>query len=338
MTTTGSMRTVLGDVPVAELTGALTHEHVAAQLPGRERGTYLSGGESDDRLELAVRALAPLTAAGINTVVNLSGATHLGQDWTWGFLREVAHATGLHIVAGFGYYTERTWSPGVAALSLDGLVEGFVDAAAGIAGGEVRAGAYGEVATGYQAISAGEERCLRAAAIAHRETGIPIMTHASLGTMVPEQVEILARAGADLEQVVIGHVDLDPDLDRLESVLRRGVTVAFDTLGKEHFDYVLSAHEAPEPGATFTRAWTCTDAARLDALVELIRRGWAGQIVMSTDMLGTEAFVNPETHGRWGYAFLPARILPELRRRGIDGDTIRRITAENPRGLLRVRR
>lgn len=331
------VRAVIADIAVEKISGALMHEHPASLVPGEDAETYLSGGRRDDRIEMAVRALHPLEQHGINTVVSLTGAKHVGRSWPYEFLRELSRRSGINIVAGFAYYTERAWPSRVAELSLDALAESFVSAADHLPGSSVRAGVYGEVGTGFNAISEGEERCLRAVAEAQRHTGLAIMTHASLGTMALEQVDILARAGADLEQVVIGHLDLDARVDYIEQVLRRGVTAAFDTLGKEHFDYTLSRAESYEPGNTLKRAYFRSDEARLDCLTELIRRGWQRQLVLSLDMSGSEAFMNPITHGRYGYSFLPERILPALLARGVDEDAIQQILVENPRAVLAVR-
>jgi phosphotriesterase-related protein len=333
----GYVRTVTGVIPAEQLGGTLMHEHVASLIPGEDAGSYLSGGRENDRLELAIRALAPLRDAGINTVVNLSGATHLGKAWPWPFLQEVSRRSGINIVAGFAYYTERVWPPGIAQLSLDDLAETFIEATDHISTSTVGAGVYGEVGTGFNAISEGEERCLRAVAMAQRQTGLAIMTHASLGTMIPEQVEILATAGADLEQVVIGHADLKPEVDYLEGALRRGVTIAFDTIGKERFDYILGRQESYEPENTLKRAYLRADEERLETLVALIRNGWAGQIVLSSDMSGLEAFFNPTTHGLYGYTFIPDVVMPELRRRGVSEDTLHQITVQNPRTMLTIR-
>lgn len=327
----------MADIGVETISGALMHEHLASLLPGEDAETYLSGGRCQDRIEMAVRALDPLQQQGINTIVSLAGAKHIGRSWPHEFLHELSRRSGMNIITGFAYYTERAWPPHVAQLSLDALAESFVEAADHLPGTTVRAGVYGEVGTGYKAISEGEERCLRAVAEAQRHTGLAIMTHASLGTMAVEQVEILARAGADLEQVVIGHLDLNAQVDYIEQVLRRGVTAAFDTFGKEHFDYTLSRAESYEPDNTLKRACFRSDEARLDCLTELIRRGWQRQVVLSLDMSGIETFMNPLTHGRYGYSFLPDRIVPQLLARGVGEEVIQQILVENPRTVLAVR-
>src|SRR3546814_3851803 len=92
------------------------------------------------------------------------------------------------------------------------MTERFVEDAEGD-GRMVAAGIYGEQATGLEEITPHEEKCLRAVARAHRRTGLAISTHTTHGTMGLEQLDILAEEGADLDRVVIGHMDIQPDPD-----------------------------------------------------------------------------------------------------------------------------
>ncbi len=66
--------------------------------------------------------------------------------------------------------------------------------------------------------------------------------------MAIEQVALLSDEGADLSRVVLGHLDLQPDIVYLEQVLSSGVNVAFDTFGKEWFDYRVPNSEGEGGG------------------------------------------------------------------------------------------
>lgn len=338
-THSGSVVTVTEIVSPAELGRTLMHEHVTTMVPKTGSvGTYLSGGKLNDQFDMATRALSVLGEHQIGTVVNLSGGSlDLRDSEKWSVLRRISTETNLQIVAGFAYGTERNWPDSVLSMSLDELVESFVDAASDILGSGTPAGIFGEVGTSLDAVTEGEERCLRAVAIAQRATGRAISTHSSLGTMGSEQIQILAAAGTDLEQVVIGHADLKPDVDYHESMLRTGVTLAFDTFGKEYFDYILTEEDPLEVGGILKRLYLRTDDARVDALVQLVNRGWAKQLVLSTDMSGYEAYLNQDTHGRHGYGYLPERVLPRLLERGVSESEIHTMLVENPARMLTIR-
>jgi phosphotriesterase-related protein len=154
--------------------------------------------------------------------------------------------------------------------------------------------------------------------------------------MALEQVALLAEEGADLSRVVIGHLDLAPDVAYLEAVLNSGANVAFDTFGKEWFDYRVP-HSEGEGGGEFIKwAYYRPDEDRIRALVELVGRGYEDRIVLSCDMSGAEAYMNPSTHGRHGYAYLPGVVLPRLTEAGISRESLQRMLVENPARVLAV--
>jgi phosphotriesterase-related protein len=325
----GVARAVSGSVAAADLGGVLMHEHIVGLVPGR----YLSAGTLPDERDLAVRALAPLVSWGYRTVVNLTGRAAVGDPSALTGLHDVARRAGVSVVNGFGFYTQRWFPPGVGELSIDDLTRRFVEAATDIAGSGVPAGIYGEVATSLDTITEGEKRCLIAAARAQSVTGLPIYTHATLGTMAEEQVEILLSAGALADLVIIGHQDLRPDRQVLTALLSAGVTVAFDTIGKESFDLVATDASTVPPTIT-KRVCHRPDTARLAALRWLVDSGWERQVVLSMDLSGSEAFMNPATHGAYGYSYLPAVFLPKLAEAGVSRQAIDTMTVGNPVRLL----
>jgi phosphotriesterase-related protein len=214
----GYVQTVLGPVAPQSLGRVMTHEHLGSLVPG----PWLSGGAGDDRANLALDAVQSLPELGFRTIVDLSPYEVVGHDVT--LLREVSERGGLHIVAASSIYLE-PYSPRWALdANVDEMRERFVaDATVGVGDTGIRVGIYGEQATGLNEITAHEEKCLRAAARAHRITGLSINTHTTHGTMALEQVEILRQEKADLSRVVIGHMDIHPDPTYLRAVLAAGV-------------------------------------------------------------------------------------------------------------------
>lgn len=322
------IQTVSGPVGPDELGAVLMHEHVeSVALPG-----FHSGGE-EDADDLARRALAGLPDRGFGTLVDLTGRSRAvgGHDLTT--LRRVSSRLPLHVVVGFAYYKD----PGLEASGegdLDRLTAVYIDQARGVAGAQ--AGIYGEVGTSLDEITPAEELHLRAAARAHVATGLAVSTHCTLGTMALEQVAILEAEGADPGRVVVGHLDLRPDVAYLEKVLATGVNIGFDTFGKEWFDYRVPGSEEAGPGAFVKWAFHRPDEDRLAALAELCRRGHDDRIVLSCDISGAEAWLNPTTHGRHGYSYLPDVVLPRLRQLGVTDTSLRRMTIENPARVLTV--
>lgn len=320
------VQTVAGPVHPEVLGATLMHEHVLSLSPGR----FFSRGRRDDAVYLAEAALAGLRDLGLHALVDLTGRGRAGVVPDVNALRRLSTRTGLAVIVGVSLYKE-PFPAWVAASTADEVADRLVDMA-----DSAGAGIFGEVGSGLNEITPAEEKALRGAARAHLRTGLAVSTHCTLGTMALEQVSILEEEGADLRRVVIGHLDLAPEVDRVEAVLRSEVTVAFDTFGKEWFDYHVPGSEGHN-GAEFVK-WTYrrSDADRLTALIELLRRGWAGQLVLSSDISGREAYLNMHTHGRHGYGFIHERVLPELRAAGVDEASIRMMLVDNPARVLTV--
>jgi predicted metal-dependent phosphotriesterase family hydrolase len=317
--------TATGPVAPETLGATLMHEHLLSLSPGR----FFSGGRWDDAVDLAERALGGLPDLGVGAVVDLTGRTQADRGPDLEALQAISGRTRLAVVIGVSLY-KAPFPDWVAAATVDEIADRFV-AMAAAAG----AGVFGEVGTSLDTITAQEERCLRAAARAHLRTGLAVSTHCTLGTMAREQARILTEEGADLARTVIGHLDLHPDVDAIEAVLRTGVTVAFDTFGKESFDYSVPGSRSPG-GAEVKWAYRRADADRVTALVALLRRGWERQLVVSCDISGREAYLNPQTHGRHGYAYLHQRVLPALRDAGVGEPALHALLVDNPARILAV--
>jgi phosphotriesterase-related protein len=323
------VETVTGTIEARDLGATLMHEHIASLAPP---GFY-SGGNESDVGGLAAQSLQPLADLGIASLVDLTGmtrATNLEAEFAR--LHQMAMGLPVQVIAGFAYYKE-PFLERLGDEDLDQLTERYIEAATiPIAG--VRVGVFGEVGTSLDVILPREELHLRAVARAHVATGLAISTHCTLGTMALEQAQILRSEGADLGRVVLGHLDLRPEVDYLERVLATGVNLGFDTLGKEWFDYRVPGSEG-QGGGSFVK-WTYhrRDEDRLAALALLCERGYDSRIVISSDMSGAEAYLNPTTHGRFGYAYLHRVVLPRLRSLGVMESSLQRMLVENPARIL----
>jgi phosphotriesterase-related protein len=327
------VQTVTGPVDPGTLGRVLTHEHLGSLVPG----PFLWGGAADHSAELAANALCRVPELGFRTVVDLTPIGIRDVPRNIKLLREVSERTGLNIVAGSAFYLEPFMPDWVRRAELDELEEFFTrEATTGVEDTGIKLGMYGEAATGLGAIAPAEARCLRAIARAHRATGLAINTHTTHGTMALEQVQILREEGADLSRVTIGHMDIQPDLDYVRQVLRTGVSVSFDTIGKEFWDFVLKPLPGGEqaPGEFAKRGYRRPDETRLEELVILVGEGFASQLLLAHDMTGREAYLNPTTHGTYGYSYIGEVIVPRLCHMGVSETAIEQMLVLNPARLL----
>ena len=110
----------------------------------------------------------------------------------------MAERTGLNVILGSGWYRETYYWPYAYQTKTSRLAEDIVtELTVGIDGTDVRAGIIGEIGCRRTRISAAEERMLRAAARAHKETGVTIATSALRGPSGLEQLDILEEEGVD---------------------------------------------------------------------------------------------------------------------------------------------
>ena len=312
-----SVMTVLGPVNPLEIGITASHEHLFADSTSNRSDT----DTRLDDLDTAIEELLAFKAAGGDTIVEVT-TIDMGRDVSR--LVELSTATGVKIIAATGYY-KGTYSPdggepqhiweflpeALRKASIAQLAEVMIDEVCrGVAGTTVRPGIIGEIGTSHNQIQQDEEKVFRAAARANRETGVPISTHTSLGTMGREQVQILKEEGADLRHVVLSHMDLIPDTRYHIELAKQGVFLGFDTAGKEKYQL---------------------DATRVALVRRLVEEGFEDHVVLSCD-IGRRSLL--QKHGGRGYVYLLGTFVPLLEEAGISQEAIRKFLVENPRRLL----
>jgi phosphotriesterase-related protein len=295
-----TIQSVTGPVDLAAVPGAvLAHEHIFLHLD-RPDGPAILGDEARIRSELgALRASGRLGA-----LIELSGR-NMGRDAAG--LRRVSEATGVVVVAGTGHYWEPFHPPEVALLDIDGLAEELVaDLTTGMDGSDVRAGLLGEIGSHGEQPSALEAKCLRAAARAAVHCDVSVATHAQDGCGGLAQLELLCGVeGVAPHRVSIGHQDLHVDRAIHRRIAEAGAYVAFDTIGKTGFQ---------------------GDDTRLACLLDLLEAGHADRVLLSNDV-SRDSYLSRDSGG---YGHLFADFLPRLLKAGVDRETVRQLTRDNP--------
>ena len=305
--------TVCGKIDPDDLGFTLPHEHIFIDLTAWPGGRTVAGEDAiidpERHGQLMVEELSRFRAAGGQTVVELT-VKNMGGDPL--ALRRVAEATGLHIVAGCGWYRDSYMDPDLNHQPTDQLAEELVhEIEHGIEGTDVRPGIIGEIGADYYHLTALEERCLRATAKAQRATGLAITTHLPKRGVAFEALDILAEYGVPPDRIVVGHADQYDVIEYQLALLARGAFVEFEII-RPHYPY---ARILPT----------------LDMTAELVRRGYAGQILLSRDVCQCSML---RRYGGGGFDYLITDFLPQLRERGVDEASIHTITVENPKRIL----
>ncbi|NNL65822.1 MAG: phosphotriesterase [Myxococcales bacterium] len=303
---------VLGPIDTDDLGFTLMHEHVLIANPAM-RKAFPDWIDPEAHVEKATAEVLAAKQRGVDTIVDLT-PINLGRDI--GIIREVARRAQMQIIAATGlYWAEEPW---LAAWPPDALVEWLLrDLTDGIEGGDVRAGII-KCATDHLGVTEINEKLLTVAARLHRRSGAPISTHTSVEHEVgPKQQDVFEREGVDLSRVVIGHCGDSQDLAYLESILARGSFIGMDRFG---IDMILPTKQ------------------RVDTIVELCQRGYAGQMVLSHDACchidwfpGVDlATVAP----RWNFRHISDDVVPALLECGVSQADVRTMTVENPRRIF----
>jgi phosphotriesterase-related protein len=291
---------VSGAMEINQAGIVMVHEHLAARI---------SAQQIVDDMPVLESELNDLLSYGCRTVIEM---TNIGMGRDVRRLKQLAQKSGVNIIASTGFYVESHYPDWLADTQTEELTHLMVtELEQGIEGSDIRAGVIGEIGSSQNVITPNEYKVFRAAARAHLQTGRPISTHTSLGTMATEQANLLEEEGVDLQYVTIGHLDLTESFDTLLAIARRGAFIQFDTFGKNTYQ---------------------PDEVRMERLLRLVDAGFCDSIMVSVDISRNEYM---KAYGGFGYDHFLRVILPELRKLGLDDGCIHKILEENPRRFLK---
>lgn len=281
------------------------HEHVTIDLSGVKK-------DLDCKLDLLDETIEEFKELKKKGVANVLDVTNRGMGRNIVYALKVKEETGVNIIFSTGYYKEPFLPEEVYRLSEHELKAILVkEIIEGIDGTNIKAQVIGEIGTSKDKITPIERMLLSLGARVQEETGKPISTHTTLGTLGLEQIEILKENGANLNKVIIGHVDLSGDIDYILRLIDKGVYVAFDTIGKINY--------MPEE-------------KRLLMLKEICKRGLSNRVVMSMDITRKSHLKNK---GGLGYSYLLDNFIPFIKENGITESDIENMLIKNSREILK---
>ncbi|NGQ97484.1 phosphotriesterase-related protein [Brevibacillus sp. SYP-B805] len=320
------VNTVLGPITADRLGKTLIHEHFQFGYPGFAGDCTLGKPDREQALQVGIEVAKRVMAHGVKTVVDPT-PNECGRDPV--LLKEIAERTGLQIVCATGYYYE-----GEGATAYFKFRAGLGDAESeiydmfmkeiteGIGETGIKPGVI-KLASSKDCITDYERMFFKAAARAHKETGIPILTHTQEGTMGPEQAALLLAEGVDPAKIVIGHMCGNTDAAYHLRTLQQGVSIAFDRFG------IQGLVGAP------------TDEARTTVLIGLLGMGFEDRLMLSHDTVNVwlgRPLAMPATVERllsnWHVTHLFDNVIPVLQKAGIREEQLDRMFVENPRRLF----
>jgi len=251
------IRTVTGDIHSDDLGFTYSHEHLLGAPPVHKR--------VDEDLVILDPAMAKVEAQAALDV----GVKSLYEASAWDYsrqpedLRRISEETGLQIIACGGFNKGEWFDDLLADHSIEQLQAQIVaDVTTGMNGTTVRAGAI-KYGTSYNRVTPAEDRVLRAAARAHRQTGAVLHGHTETGTMAITQLDMLEEEGVDLNRVGIVHLMRNPDPYVHKHIAKRGTYLCYDGFAKIKY--------FPE-------------STRIHVILDVVEAGYADRILIGGDL------------------------------------------------------
>jgi 5-phospho-D-xylono-1,4-lactonase len=298
-----TVMTVTGPIDPSKLGVTYAHEHLLGGPPDwspdqQDRDlTMLS-------VEAAAKELEIFKLAGGQAIVEMSPSDYNRQPEQ---LRDLTVTTGVHIIMTTGLHKEAYSYPLTSSATIDDLAAGFIrDVVEGAGEIGVRAGVV-KAATSLNTITEGEVKVLRAAALTHLATGVPISTHTQNGTMGLEQLAILKSQSVNLSRVAIGHVDRKLEYDYHKAMLDSGAYLIYDQISKEKY---------------------VPDRDRIVLLIRLVSEGYRDRIMLADDF-GRASYWKTNGGGP-GLTYILWRFVPWLISEGIAREAVHAMLVSNP--------
>ncbi|MDR6551055.1 hypothetical protein [Paenibacillus qinlingensis] len=307
------VRTVLGDIPAEQLGIVYAHEHLIIQ---GGLGVMKNKDLLLNRIDHAITEVQECMSYGAQTFIDYM-PLDCGRNPA--ALVDIAKQTGAHIVAVTGfhkpmYYDDLHWiyqysvdqiaelliaecEVGMDRHSYNGPLVDRLSAKAGVLKG----------ASDYHVTAAVSQKLFEAVAIAHLATGMPIATHTEHGTCGLEQITLLSKFGVDPKNVIICHMDRNPDLYLHKELAATGCFLEYDNASR--IKYHSDAHSV--------------------ALIRgLIEAGHERQLLLGTDFALRSYW--KAYGGGPGMAHMLAAFVPRLRAEGISDTYLDFMLKSNP--------
>jgi phosphotriesterase-related protein len=333
------IQTVAGAISPDKCSMVLSHEHLFIDLTnqaGKQAPSRpLTAADYDDLMrdpyalrdnlllnefDCAAAECRDLAAAGCNTVVDCT-TYEIGRDPE--LLKRLSQESNTNIVMGCGFYTADTHKEDFLNASVEEATDKLLEEiSCGING--VKPGIIGEIGTS-KTILPSEYKALKVAAAVQRQSGLAVQVHiypwADNGL---EASRVLIDNGADPAKIVVCHSDVELDMKYIFELLKMGVYVEIDNIGKE-----FVPDENGFAGGRFAK-----DTERAVAAAEIINKGFGSQLLITNDIC-LKCMI--KKYGGRGYTHLFNNIVPMKVNLGIPADYIKQVVLrENPLKMLAI--
>lgn len=302
-----------GEINPEDMGFTLMHEHLRVFSEAvRFQWPHLYNEEEE--FKNAVNEVKNVMKRGVKTIVDPT-VMGLGRDIK--FMEKIVKETGINLIAGTGIYIYIDLPFYFLGRSVNEIADLFIhDIKVGIQNTKNKA-AFVKIAADEPGITPDVEKVIRAAAIAHKETKVPIITHSNAHNNTGmEQQRILMEEGVDPGKILIGHLGDTDNLEYIKKIADKGSYVGLDRYGLDLFLPIEKRNET---------------------LLKLIREGYSDRLMISQDYCCTidwgtaKPEYKPKLAPKWNMTLIFDYVIPYLKKNGISEEIINKIFVENPR-------
>ena len=219
--------TVAGEIPAAAIGKTLHHEHLLVDFIGADSTGYHRWNR-DSVVEKVLPYLLEIKKLGYKTLVECTPA-YIGRDPL--LLKMLSVKSGIQIITNAGYYS----AVGGKFIPKHGFTETaeqlanrWIDEAKnGIEGTGIYPG-FIKIAVERAPLQEINRKVVEAACIAHKATGLTIMSHTGLAVPAYQEIEILKQHGVHPSAFIWTHANNEKDWGKIIEAAKMGVWIAFD--------------------------------------------------------------------------------------------------------------
>jgi phosphotriesterase-related protein len=223
----GKVITVHGEIPAGAMGKTLHHEHLMVDFIGADSTGYHRWNK-DSVINKVLPYLQEIKKMGYKTLVECTPA-YLGRDPE--LLKMLSEKSGVQIITNTGYYSavESKFLPEHAFNEpAEKLADRWIDEAQeGIEGTGVYPG-FIKIAVESKPLEPIHRKIVEAACIAHKATGLTIMSHTGEAIPAFQQLEILEKFGIHPSAFIWTHAQNETDYNNHIEAARRGAWIGFD--------------------------------------------------------------------------------------------------------------
>lgn len=231
--------TVTGEIPASEMGKTLHHEHILVDFIGADSISY-NRWDKEAVVEKVLPHLLEIKKMGYKTLVECTPA-YMGRDPE--LLKILSVKSGLQIITNTGLYTamEAKYVPSYGFTeTAEQLAERWIEEANdGIEGTGVYPG-FIKISVERAPLQEINRKIVEAACIAHKATGLTIMSHSGPAVPAFQELEILEKYGVDASAFIWTHANNEQDNNKLLEAAKKGAWIAFDNFRLENLDQFVN--------------------------------------------------------------------------------------------------